>query len=253
MIDWIKKRMYKYRAKQVSNYYNEWSHKFLNITDTFQGFRTENIDETHAYTVQLAGLQNSTNILDAGCGVGGPSFYFAKHLKSQIYSLTNSEVQIQIINERKAKEGLDNVHPTLGDYHHITDLFKPAFFDTVLFLESLGHSYYPQKAVSNAFAALKPGGTIYIRDHYIITGNNEEEERRIQELTKESNRTYVYNTGNLKDMVGYLEKAGFTVQFTQKPALQFFNINPEYERLYNVKSPNGYFIDTIEIKAVKPL
>ncbi|MDB5281427.1 MAG: Methyltransferase type 11 [Bacteroidota bacterium] len=250
--DWWKKQVYKRRAKQVSDYYDNWSKKFLEITDTFQGFRTENIDETHNHTVKTAGLTDGMKILDAGCGVGGPAFYFATHLKSEIYPLTNSKVQVQIMDDRKKKEALTNIHPTLGDYHEVTTTFYPSFFDAILFLESLGHSYYPEKVIENCYRALKSGGTIYIRDHYRVSGNTEEENTKLDDLTNEANETYVYNHIYLTRLEDALKNAGFRIQMVQRPPLQFFNINPEFEKRFNIKSPNGYFIDTIEIRATKP-
>jgi cyclopropane fatty-acyl-phospholipid synthase-like methyltransferase len=251
MTEWLKRKFYKRRAKRVSDYYDKWSSKFLEITDTFQGFRTENIDATHLHTIQAAGLMNGMKILDAGCGVGGPAFYFGSNLQSEIYPLTNSRVQVQIMNERMQKENLLNIHPTLGDYHEITTSFQPSFFDAIVFLESLGHSYYPEKVIGECFKALKSRGRLYIRDHFIVEGKTEDEKQKIRKLTKSADETYVYNHTYLSRIVAALKETNFKIELIQKPPLQFFNINPEFEKRFNIKSPNGYFIDTIEILAIK--
>ncbi|MES2620508.1 MAG: class I SAM-dependent methyltransferase [Bacteroidota bacterium] len=252
MIEWLKKKFYKQRAKKVSDYYNKWSSKFLEITDTFQGFRTEDIAATHAYTIEKASLTGNMKILDAGCGVGGPAFYFASHLQSEIFPLTNSPVQVKIMDDRKKKESKSNIFPTLGDYHEITSLFPPGTFDAVLFLESLGHSYFPEKVIDESFKALKPKGILYIRDHFIVEGKTPEEKEQIKQLTNYADKTYVYNHTYLPRIEAALKNAGFRIKLIQKPKLQFFNINPEFENRFNIKSPNGYFIDTIEIQATKP-
>lgn len=252
MIEWLKKKFYKRRAKKVSDYYDKWSTKFLEITDTFQGFRTEDIAATHAYTIEKAGLKNNMKILDAGCGVGGPAFYFASHLHSEIFPLTNSTVQVKIMDDRKKRESKTNVFPTLGDYHDITSFFSPGTFNAVLFLESLGHSYFPEKVIQESFSALKPNGILYIRDHFIVEGKTTEEKELIKQLTKYADETYVYNHTYLPRIETALKNAGFHITLLQKPQLQFFNINPEFEKRFKIKSPNGYFIDTIEIRAVKP-
>jgi len=249
----FKKLFYKYRAKKVGEYYDNWSRKLLEVTDTFQGFRTEKIEDFHEYTIKSACLESNMKILDAGCGVGGPAFYFAKKLDSQIFALTISKVQAEIILERKQKEGLDNIHQVLGDYHNVKKIFCNNFFDSILFLESLGHSYHPEKALQQCFYVLKPGKCIYIRDHYIVEGKSEEEKSNIERLVAEGNETYVYNHITLDYLLQILTKIGFEIIFQRKPVAIFYNINPELERQLNIRSPNGYFIDTIEIKAMKPI
>ena len=123
----LKRLFYKKRVRKVADFYDNWSEKFLTLTDTFQGFRTEIIEDIHRYTIEAASLSDEDIILDAGCGVGGPAFYFAHYLKAQIYALTNSKDQIRIINSRKVKEGNKNVHAVHGDYHELSKNFQPLF------------------------------------------------------------------------------------------------------------------------------
>ena len=252
MIKWLQKKLYKRRAQKVGDYYNEWSRRFMQITDTFQGFRTEDIKVTHQHTIDSAGLRSGMNILDAGCGVGGPAFYFAEVLEGNVYALTNSEAQVEILEERKKKEVRKNLFPVFGDYHQLGDNFSSSFFDTVLFLESLGHSYYPEKVILESFNVLKPTGVLYIRDHYILEGTNTEETKKIKSLTKYADDLYVYNHTDIGRIEAAILKPGFKLEFIRKPQLKFFNINPEFEKRFGIKSPDGYFIDTLEIRAVKP-
>src|ERR1051325_12000390 len=110
----LRRLFYKKRARKVADFYDTWSEKFLTITDTFQGFRTENINDLHRYTVDTASLTDDDIILDAGCGVGGPAFYFSRNLRAKIYALTNSKEQIKIINTRKKAERITNLTTLLG-------------------------------------------------------------------------------------------------------------------------------------------
>lgn len=250
--DLLKISAHKKRAKRVGLYYDHWSRKFLEITDTFQGFRTENILELHEYTIKSAGLKAEMNILDSGCGVGGPTFYFAKNLNSQIFALTNSKVQIEIITERKEREGVANLNPVHGDYHNCKALFGDKLFDAICFLESLGHSYHPRRVIQQSLDLLRPGGHVYIRDHFIIEGQTPEEKKHIAQLVKGANETYLYNHSTLSNLTRILLDEGFEIAYTKKPEVEFFDINPEFEKRFGIKSPTGHFIDTIEIKAVKP-
>lgn len=248
---WLKKLTYKKRSAKVAEYYDKWSRDFVTLTDTLQGFRTEDINETHAYTIQQAMLANGQTILDAGCGVGGPAFYFAENLKSDVHGVTISGVQVEIMKERATATNRTNIFPVKGDYHHLPDYFKPAFFDRILFLESLGHSYHPAKVFEGCYQVMKPGGILYVRDHYVRPDVTGEELQKVKALTAEADETYVYNHSYLDDTLRQIKEAGFEVQMVQKPQLTWWNINIDMEKRFGVKSPNGYFIDTYEIRAVK--
>ena len=242
---------YRRGSKAVGRYYDHWSRRFVTVTDTLQGFRTKNINDTHAYTLTTARLAHGQTILDAGCGIGGPTFYFASHLDSDIHSLSISNVQIDIIKERASIENTNNISPLVGDYHSLETYFQSQFFDRVLFLESFGHSLHPLKVLNSCARVIKPGGILYIRDHFIRDDVQGDEKRHVEKLVREANRTYVYNHAYLDETLKLLEKTGFEVDLVRIPELEFWNINDEIEKHFGIKSPNGHFINTYEIRAVK--
>lgn len=249
----LKKFFYRQRARQVADFYDNWSEKFLSITDTLQGFRTENIDDLHRYTVASASLADHCVILDAGCGVGGPAFYFATNLYAQVYALTNSKEQIRIISTRKQKEGIENLHIVLGDYHELSKKFQPGFFSHVLFLESLGHSYYPKKVLEESSHVLRKGGVLYIRDAFKRKSNSREVGMEINRLANRANKTFVYNHLPVSLFVKWITSIGLQIEYCRIPNFTFKSIDEEFEKKLGFPSTRGSiaFVEPFEIKAIK--
>ncbi|MDZ4843938.1 MAG: methyltransferase domain-containing protein [Chitinophagales bacterium] len=253
MQKFLKKFFYKQRVQQVADYYDHWSEKFMSITDTFQGFRTEHIEDMHNYTIQSASLAEGDVILDAGCGVGGPAFYFAQKLNIQAHALTNSPEQVRIITARKSKNGVENIFPRLGDYHQLSKIYAPEMFSKILFLESLGHSYNPEKVLKETCSALRSGGSLYIRDLYIRKAAAPEIKKEVDALIKKANETFVYNHTYIDTMLRLIESAGFEIKFYRMPAVLFKSIDHEFEKKLGIAPPKGIqFAEPFEILATKP-
>jgi len=253
MKDFIKRIAYRKRSQKVAAFYNHWSEKFMTITDTFQGFRTEKIEELHEYTIRAADLRNEDVVLDAGCGVGGPAFYFVRRLNIRIYALSNSAVQTRIIEARKKAEGVENITVVKGDYHRLSSIFQPDFFSKVLFLESLGHSYHPQKALKEAFKVLRTGGALYIRDLYIRKTDAPEVALEVNRLVEKANETFVYNHVTVEKILNLLRIIGFSIQSFGIPNVVPKSIDHEFKKKLGISPPEGIaFAEPFEIKAVKP-
>ena len=249
----LKRFFYKQRARKVADFYDNWSEKFLTITDTFQGFRTENIEDLHRYTIKSASLSDGDIILDAGCGVGGPAFYFAGNLNSEVYAFTNSKEQTRIISSRKEKERIKNLHVVRGDYHELSKNFQPDFFTHVLFLESLGHSYNPKKALNESCRVLRKGGVLYIRDVFRVKTDSQELAEKIRKLVNRANDTFIYNHLPVDLFIKFLESMGFRIDYCRPPNFVFKSIDEEFEKKLGIPSTKGpiAFIEPLEVRAVK--
>lgn len=251
-MSFLNRFFYKSRAKKVAAYYNTWSEKFQTITDTFQGFRPENIDEFHQYTIEQAQISKYDKVLDAGCGVGGPSFFFAKNTGAKIASLTNSSVQVAIIQKRKAVEKIENLEAYLGDYHDLPAIFPDKNFTRVLFLESLGHSLYPEKAIQAAYSVLASNGKLYIRDLFKRDVTDPQESKEVNKLVKEANQTFVYHHATGREISELIQRAGFKIEYCKMPQIVFKSIDHEFERRFGIRTPKGIpFVEPLEILAVK--
>lgn len=60
------------------------------------------------YLAHSMGLKEGMNVLDVGCGVGGPAREIAKFTGANITGLNNNDYQIERATHYAAKEGLSN-------------------------------------------------------------------------------------------------------------------------------------------------
>lgn len=207
------------RPDAVAQYYDVWTSKYLkHFGDTIQAHRPTRQDELHAYLMQRAGIRDGKRVLDAGCGVCGPSIYFARHRAVTIEALTISPVQAQMATERVAEAGLSNrIQVRVGDFHRLEKLYPREEFDVVYFLESLSHSPNPARALAGAFEILKPGGVVYIKDFFIRPCKTEEEQRRVMRVIANVDRLFAVKTPDAKETLAQLRATGFLPIWSEHP------------------------------------
>ena len=112
---------------------------------------------------ERAGVNRGDRILDAGCGVGGPAIAIAQAFDAQVLGFTVSPAQTRTASRLLAEAGLvGRVWVTLADYHYLP--VPDGSVDRVLFLESCGYSPDRGRLFAEAARAVRPGGTIYVKD-----------------------------------------------------------------------------------------
>ena len=164
-------------------------------------FRTHNL-----YLARRAGLRDHMRVLDAGCGVAGPSLDMVSNIGGLIVDgLTISRVQAEVARHRAAAANLtDRVRIHVGDYHAVP--FADGAFDTVLFLESAGHSHAPVRLFSEARRVLVAGGTLYIKDLFLRNVPLSQEQSAGLDLI---NDVFAYRTSTIDATCQAVERAGF--------------------------------------------
>ena len=202
----------------VAKYYDKYTEGYLKTYgDTIQAFRPSNTEALHEYVIQHAGLEDGMRILDAGCGVAGPSAYFAGKLNVEIEGITISPEQKRLGDKRLDELGLaDRVQLTCGDYHNLTDHFQHESYDSVLFLESLGHAENPDKVLEETWKVLKRQGCIYVKDFFPFEITDPDKQERHQYVIDKINSSYSYNTLDLNSTVTKMRELGFELLFIKK-------------------------------------
>jgi cyclopropane fatty-acyl-phospholipid synthase-like methyltransferase len=110
-----------------------------------------------------AGLTQGCEVLDVGCGVGGPACHLARWTGARFRGLTPNTAQRQIARESALKQKL--THQVSFDEGYAGALPYPdGSFDAVLFFESPCH--FPDRAqfFSEAWRVLKPAGRLAGQD-----------------------------------------------------------------------------------------
>ena len=251
-----------YTPEEVIDLYDNQILQSIDIIDyreTFQSLRTKNIEDLHEYIIQSAGLKNGQYILDAGCGICGPSIYFALNLDVKIEALNMSRKQIEHCKRHISESGLSNkINPVQGDYHLIEKYFKPFSFDVVLFLESFVHSAQPEKLLKAVWNVLKPGGTLYIKDPFIAESDNTVDRKRIQKAIDWSNQIWLCYQKTKAEMNEYIINQGFKLIWNKIPDFETddFKIAKQYDEFSSIDYFRGDkpidFAVVREVKAEKP-
>lgn len=163
---------------------------------------------SNVFLAAAAGIGPGQRVLDAGCGVCGPSIDIATSIPGvTIDAITVSAAQAAAASELVRGAGLGSrLRVIRGDYHELP--FRSLAFDTVVFFESSGYAYDGDVLWREVHRVLRPGGTLYIKDVFSHdSALLPEQERELAEF----DRVYVHRTPSMTDVVERLERSGFDV------------------------------------------
>lgn len=212
---WNKKKR---ENQNVANYYNQSTERYLQTYgNVIQAFRPKSTTDLLDYIIKSAHLQNGQEILDAGCGVGGPAIYFAQKLNLTIEGITISPTQVkkakEYINKTKLNGFLNIIE---GDFHNLSNYYPSEKFDRILFLESLGHAQNLEKVITETVPLLKAEGKIYIKDFFPFEIIDKETSRKHKEVIENINDSYCYNVLNLQILISLLRQQKLEIEYIRK-------------------------------------
>jgi len=120
-----------------------------------ESFR-ESIDNHEYFLGQAIGLKPGMNVLDAGCGVGGPQRTIAKKFGARITGLNVSEYQVGKCSAYNREAGLDDLCSVLlGDFMDIPS--GDESFDAAYHIEAMPHAPDKTAAYREMIRVLRPG------------------------------------------------------------------------------------------------
>jgi SAM-dependent methyltransferase len=111
--------------------------------------------------VQIANLNGTERVLDAGCGAGHTALAFAPHVAQVVaYDLTASMLeQVELLASQRS---LNNILTQRGDVEELP--FEDASFDLVVSRLSAHHWPHPARALAEFKRVLKPNGQFILSD-----------------------------------------------------------------------------------------
>lgn len=251
--------------QQVGDFYNTYNDKFVQVYgDIIQAYRTTDVTKLLDYEIASIDFKPGMKACDAGCGVCGPAIYFAQKCGIEVEALTISDVQKAEGEKRVAEAGItDKVSVHKGDYHNIPAILGNEKFDVVYFLESFGHSYNHAAAIDSAWHALKPGGTLYIKDLFRKLAVFPEHQVKIDYEIGRINEAYRYNIAELNTVLDALRKQGFAIMFVKTVDLRVedfenLTISNDFQELTGIAKIDNWEdyifpVDFFEIKCYKPV
>lgn len=218
-------------------YYDKWTDKYLDCYgDIFQAVRPESDEAFLSYLKEGIGLADGMKMLDAGCGICGPSIYFAKENEVTIDAITISNVQVEIAKKKIIKAGLtDKVKVIKGDFHNLDKIYKPDSYDIVYFLESLGYANRLDSLISGVYKVLKPGGCIYIKDYFFVPANEELHFAAQTETAVEVRREYCYRLLDIQNLISILRQTGLYLVFIRRR-----EFTDDYTKAADFEKRNGH-------------
>lgn len=156
---------------QTLNHYQKWW-KLNDVLAVHYGMWDENTGNfkeallnSNQILMDIAGIPAGARILDAGCGVGGSSFFLAEKRAARVTGITLSEKQLEFANHKNHQLDLsERVDFKLEDYSNTS--FPDDTFDLIWAIESFTSAQDKIKLANEASRILKPGGKIIIADYF---------------------------------------------------------------------------------------
>ncbi len=213
-------RFAKHNVDDVEAYYQEMTPAYMQgFGDVFQGSRPESTEELLHYIAASAALHDGMHILDAGCGICGPSIWFAQQQAINIEAITISQAQVDIaLQHIDATTLKGTIHVRRGDFHNMDALYPSGQFDRVLMLESLCHAEDYRKVLSAARAVLKRGGGLYIKDFYCVDHRSQPDRIKAAHADLEKlNAVYTLAMPDLATLIDLISELGFFLHYVRTP------------------------------------
>ncbi|HEX5112107.1 MAG TPA: methyltransferase domain-containing protein [Saprospiraceae bacterium] len=172
-----------------------------------------------------AGIKAGMHVLDAGCGVGGPSIFLASQGCS-VEAITLSEKQVATCRANAMRMGVDKqVH--FSQQNYLNTNFSDATFDVVWAIESVCYAWDKADFTKEAFRVLKPGGKLVVADFYSTPVTPGSAEDKLMKKWTDSWAIKSYATIN--EFQNALSVAGFQ-NIRDQDITE--NVTPSIRRLY---------------------
>ncbi len=111
------------------------------------------------------GLKPGMTVCDMGCGNGFYSLPIAKMLGNHglVVGVDVQPEMLGFLRERAEKEGIDNIVPILGSYHH--PRLPPGTIDLVLMVDVYHEFSHPEQMLAAIRKSLKPDGLVVLVEY----------------------------------------------------------------------------------------
>jgi len=209
--------------KAIAKYYDEVTPLYIKEYGcVYQGcvLSTETyLKDTLDFLLEKLNPKPGDIILDAGCGVGVVSMYFAAKVPdTTYYGVTISQKQADIANELIKSNKLENrVFIKQDDYHNLS--YPNSFFDKIFFFESTSHSYDLNSLINQTANLLKNDGELLIKDLFLPKPRKSMVKKELKAL-KEVEEVFKLNLSTIKNMIKALTKNNFKnikIEFLEYP------------------------------------
>jgi cyclopropane fatty-acyl-phospholipid synthase-like methyltransferase len=145
-------------AHTLAIHYGYWDHK----VKTFR----QSLLRMNEVMLETVTIKPSDHVLDAGCGVGGSSFFLASQMGCRVTGITLSHRQVQQALGHAKRKGMLHITDFKMMNYSATD-FPDAHFDVVWGCESICYAENKLDFIREAYRVLKPGGRLVMADGFV--------------------------------------------------------------------------------------
>jgi tocopherol O-methyltransferase len=171
-----------------------------------------------------ARIPRGARVLDVGCGLGGSSFWLARHFDCSVLGITISPVQKQIAEKRAFALGLsDRVRFVLKDANQLD--FAARSFDVIWNIECSEHLADKARFIQECARLLRPGGVIALCAWLVsepMSGS-----RNNELLAKICSAMLCPSLATLSDYKHWLSKSGFE-------KISAADVTPQVEKTWQI-------------------
>jgi cyclopropane fatty-acyl-phospholipid synthase-like methyltransferase len=171
-----------------------------------------------------AQIKAGDRVLDAGCGVGGSSFYL-QSLGCRVDGITISSNQVQTANSHAEKLPVEK-RPTFHVMDYLSTTFEDETFDVVWACESMCHASDKEAFIRESYRILKKGGRLIVADGFSI-----KEGKGMRQWLDGWAVPHLVKVDDFKEV---LTKTGYKVDLLKDITK---NVMPSSRRLYLISLP----------------
>ncbi|KAF5663830.1 methyltransferase type 11 [Fusarium heterosporum] len=212
--------------QKLRNYYESWDSRLVYQVimggtqhfgywdkDTYWPFPlTPQLRRMEEKLFEIIDLPEGSQILDAGCGVGHVTRYFAQS-GMRMLGIDVIDWQIEEARSVASKANISNqMRIEKMDYHHL-DPIDDASLDGVYTMQSISHAYDPRRAIGEFFRVTRPGGRIaMVEVERKVSNAHDNPNERLTQVMKMVNEYTVMPTNeaaHLDYFKDLLEEAGY--------------------------------------------
>ncbi len=183
------------------------------------------LQNMNAKVAAAAHIRPGLRVLDAGCGVGGPSIFLASQ-GCTVEGITLSDKQVATCTENARRMNVqDKVHFSKQNY--LSTEFADASFDIVWAIESVCYAWDKSDFTREAFRVLKPGGRLVVADFFsapVTPGSPED-----LLMKKWTDAWAIKSYATVSEFQHAIHTAGFKDMEDRNVTL---NVTPSIRRLY---------------------
>lgn len=125
------------------------------------------LDLMNQRLAELARIGPTDCVLDAGCGVGGPAIYLARHFGCTVHGITLSQKQVDSCRRNASTSGTAHL-TTFDQRNYLQTGFPDASFDVVWAIESVCYAPEKRDFLQEAYRLLRPGGRLVLADFFTV-------------------------------------------------------------------------------------